>query len=297
MAELDQLIAQEKEDKARMHAIVESSSDALVCCNARGEIISWSARAEEIFGWQESEVKGLFVHKLIIPERYRNAHSKGLARFLETHEGSIANKVVEIEALNKQGDEFPVELTVSAIKIKDSYEFIAFIRDISERKDAQAEQCLLAKVFSDAHEGIVITDTQGTIVDVNPTFTSITGYSKEEVIGKNPSMFSSGKHDIAFYEDMWKSIIERGYWQGEIWNSKKNGDLYAAMMTISALKENTITSHYVCLFSDITKIKQQQQALEQMAHYDVLTKLPNRTLFADRFSQAMAYSDRPCIHC
>ena len=292
VAELEQLIEHEKEDKARMHAIVESSSDALVCCNARGEIISWSARAEEIFGWQESEVKGLFVHKLIIPERYRGAHRKGLAHFLGTHEGSIANKIIEIEALNKQGDEFPVELTVSAIKIKDSYEFTAFIRDISERKDALAEKFLLAKVFSDAHEGIVITDTQGTIIDVNPTFTSITGYSREEVIGKNPSMFSSGKHDVAFYEEMWKSIIERGYWQGEIWNSKKNGDLYAAMMTISALKENTITSHYVCLFSDITKIKQQQQALEQMAHYDVLTKLPNRTLFADRFSQAIAYSDR-----
>jgi diguanylate cyclase (GGDEF)-like protein/PAS domain S-box-containing protein len=215
-----------------------------------------------------------------------------MAHFLATKEETILNKVIEIEALNSDGDEFPIELTISAIKIKGSYEFNAFIRDISERKRTQAKQYLLAKVFSDAHEGIVITDTKGTIVDVNPTFTSITGYSREEAIGNNPNMLSSGKHDAEFYDGMWKSIIERGHWQGEIWNRKKNGELFAEMMTISALKDEKITTHYVCLFSDITKNKQQQQTLEQMAHYDVLTKLPNRTLFADRFSQAIAHSHR-----
>ncbi len=292
VSELDRLIVQEKEGKARIHAIVDSAFDALIRCNAKGEIIGWSARAEEMFGWSASDAKGKFVHKLIIPERYRNAHRKGLGHFLATKESTILNKVVEIEALHCQGHEFPIELTVSAIKIKGSYEFNAFIRDISERKQAQAEQYLLAKVFSDAHEGIVITDTKGTIVDVNPTFSAITGYSREEAIGNNPNILSSGKHDAAFYIEMWRSILDDGHWQGEIWNRKKNGELFAEMMTISALKDGDRTTHYVSLFSDITESKHQQNALEQMAHYDVLTKLPNRTLFADRFSQAMAHSHR-----
>lgn len=292
IAKLDRLIEQEKGDKARIHAIVDSAFDALVRCNSKGEIISWSVRAEEMFGWSASEAKGSLVYKLIIPDRYRAAHRKGLANFLKTKEGTILNKVIEIEALHHRGHEFPIELTISAIKIKGSYEFNAFIRDISERKQAQAEQYLLAKVFSDAHEGIVITDTKGTIVDVNPTFSVITGYSREEAIGNNPNMLSSGKHDAEFYAEMWKSIVEDGHWQGEIWNRKKNGELFAEMITISALKDGETTTHYVCLFSDITKIKEQQNALEYMAHYDALTKLPNRTLFADRFSQAVAHSNR-----
>lgn len=292
IAKLDRLVEQEKEDRARIHAIIDSAFDALIRCNTRGEIISWSVRAEEMFGWPASDAKGRFIHKLIIPERYRGAHRKGLAHFLKTREATILNKVVEIEALHFDGHEFPIELTVSAIKIKGSYEFNAFIRDISERKQAQSEQYLLAKVFSDAHEGIVITDTKGTIVDVNPTFSAITGYSREEAIGNNPNILSSGKHDAEFYAEMWKSIIDNGHWQGEIWNRKKNGELFAEMITISALKDGDHTTHYVSLFSDITKSKHQQSALEQMAHFDVLTKLPNRTLFADRFAQAIAHSNR-----
>jgi diguanylate cyclase (GGDEF)-like protein/PAS domain S-box-containing protein len=292
IAKLDRLVEQEKGDKARIHAIIDSAFDALIRCNAKGEVIGWSTRAEEMFGWSASEAKGVLVYKLIIPERYRGAHRKGLAHFLATKKGVILNSVVETEALHCQGYEFPIELTVSAIKIKGSYEFNAFVRDISERKQTQAEQYLLAKVFSDAHEGIVITDIQGTIVDVNPTFSTITGYSREEAIGKNPNMLSSGKHDAEFYAEMWKSIIENGHWQGEIWNRKKNGELFAEMITISALKDKNVTTHFVCLFSDITKMKQQQSTLEQMAHYDVLTKLPNRTLFSDRFAQAIAHSNR-----
>ena len=292
IAKLDQLIEQEKGDKARIHAIIDSAFDALVQCNAKGEIISWSMRAEEMFGWSANEVKGQLVYKVIIPKRYREAHRKGMARFLATKKSAILNSVIEIDALNRQGDEFPIELTISAIKIKGSFEFNAFIRDITERKQAQAKQYLLSKVFSDAHEGIIITDIQGVIVDVNPTFSAITGYSREEAMGNNPNMLSSGKHGKIFYTEMWMSIIEKGHWQGEIWNRKKNGELFAESMTISALKDKGVTTHYVCLFSDVTESKQQQSALEQMAHYDVLTKLPNRTLFADRFAQAIAHSDR-----
>jgi diguanylate cyclase (GGDEF)-like protein/PAS domain S-box-containing protein len=152
---------------------------------------------------------------------------------------------------------------------------------------------LFARIFSETYEGIVITDVQGIIVNVNPTFCDITGYSREEVIGKNPNILSSGKQSSEFYAAMWQSLAEHGHWQGEVWNRKKDGALYAEMLTISSLldKQGNVL-HYVGLFTDITHSKDQQQALELMAHYDVLTKLPNRALLADRFIQAVANSNR-----
>ena len=162
-----------------------------------------------------------------------------------------------------------------------------------ERREADKKLKLSARVFSEAHEGIFITYPDGSIVDVNPTFCEITGYQRDEVIGRNPRVFSSGKHTPEFYAEMWQSVIENGYWHGEVWNCKKGGELYAVMLTISSIDDEAgKISHYVCLFSDITESKEQQQKLELMAHYDVLTQLPNRALFADRFGQAVAHSKR-----
>ena len=152
---------------------------------------------------------------------------------------------------------------------------------------------LYGRVFSEAHEGITITDANNIIVDINPKFCDITGYSRDEAIGANPSILSSGKQSPEFYKNMWVALDNDGYWSGEVWNRKKNGELYAELLTISALKnENGQIKHYVGLFSDITQNKRQQEKLHLMAHYDVLTQLPNRALFVDRFSQAIAHSKR-----
>lgn len=162
-----------------------------------------------------------------------------------------------------------------------------------ERKITEEQLKLSAQVFKAAHEGIVITDEQGVIVDVNPTFCDITCFSREDVIGKKPSILSSGKHSTDFFVEMWKLLIIQGYWQGELWNRKKNGELYAELLTISAIiDESGKTQNYIGLFSDITKSKEQQKSLELMAHYDVLTGLPNRSLFVDRYKQAIAHSKR-----
>nr|WP_292439863.1 EAL domain-containing protein [Methylophaga sp.] len=170
---------------------------------------------------------------------------------------------------------------------------IVILYDISDRKKAEERLKMSGRVFNQAHEGILITDAEGDIVDINPAFSEITGYSREEVIGKNPSILRSDKHSRLFYQEMWNSLHEQGLWQGEIWNRRKNGELYAELLTISALvDEHGETVNYLGLFSDITQSKEQQQALEMMAHYDMLTQLPNRSLFADRFKQAIAHSNR-----
>ncbi len=131
------------------------------------------------------------------------------------------------------------------------------------------------------------------IIDVNPTFCNLTGYSREDVIGRNPRILKSGIHIPRFYSDMWRDIIEHGHWQGEIWKRMKSGVLYAEQLTISSLKDdNGNVVNHIGIFSDITVGKHQHEIFEMMAHYDALTKLPNRTLFADRFSQAVARSHR-----
>ncbi|MCX7240642.1 MAG: EAL domain-containing protein [Burkholderiales bacterium] len=170
---------------------------------------------------------------------------------------------------------------------------VGFCIDVTDRKQAEAKLKLAASVFDHAREGIVITDAHGTIVDVNATFTRITGYSHEDVIGQNPRILNSGRQNKAFYEAMWNAFAVQGHWSGEIWNRRKNGEVYAELLTISAVRDvHGVTQQYVGLFSDITALKEHQSQLEHIAHYDALTNLPNRLLLADRLQQAMAQAQR-----
>lgn len=167
------------------------------------------------------------------------------------------------------------------------------LTDITERKKAEAKLQLAASVFVNAGEGITITDTQGTIVDVNAAFTRITGYSREQAIGQNPRILKSGRQDSAFYEAMWTNLTEQGHWSGEIWNRHQDGAMYAELLTINSLRDaNGDVMQYVGFFSDITAIKTHQSQLEHLAHFDALTNLPNRVLLADRLQQSMAQAQR-----
>lgn len=159
--------------------------------------------------------------------------------------------------------------------------------DISERKLIEEKLHLSSRVFRDTHEGIIITNAQRQIVDVNPAFCHITGYSHDEVIGRNPSFLNSGKQTESFYKNIWKQLTQFGHWQGEVWNHKKDGESYAELLTISVLKDDNNVTFYLGIFTDITQAKRQQEQLSRVAHYDLLTNLPNRVLLADRLSQAM----------
>ncbi|MDO9268899.1 MAG: EAL domain-containing protein [Methylobacter sp.] len=166
-------------------------------------------------------------------------------------------------------------------------------RDISKRKQVEEEQRMAASVFASTQEGILITDAQRNIIDMNPAFGSITGYSRDELLGKKPSLLKSGLHDISFYENMWQAIGQQGYWRGEVWNRKKGGEIFAEWLTISAVadQQGKIT-HYIGTSSDITQLKEQERKLELMAHYDPLTGVPNRILLADRMHLAFAQTRR-----
>ncbi|MEY4140495.1 MAG: hypothetical protein RLZZ371_2677 [Pseudomonadota bacterium] len=164
-------------------------------------------------------------------------------------------------------------------------------QDVTEVKTAQLGLELAAKVFSHAFEGISITDAAGTILDVNDTFTRITGYSREEVIGQNPRLLQSGQQE--FYETMWHDLLTAGHWSGELWNRRKNNEVYPALVNISAVRDaQGITRQYVGLFSDITARKAMEDRVHQLAFFDALTALPNRRLLSDRLHQNLLNNKR-----
>ena len=208
---------------------------------------------------------------------------------------SSGKKKAHFETLlqRKNGTCYNVDVYVQLSDFKGKLVLLGVVLDITERKKAEEQLLLSSRIFTDTYEGITITDADHCIVDVNPAFSMITGYSREEVMGKNPRILSSGKQGGEFYADMWRQLNEGGHWQGEIWNRKKTGEVYAELLTISSLTNGDgDVTNYVGVFTDITSSKQQQEQLKLMAHYDVLTGLPNRALFIDRFNQAIAHSKR-----
>jgi diguanylate cyclase (GGDEF)-like protein/PAS domain S-box-containing protein len=169
----------------------------------------------------------------------------------------------------------------------------AVLHRAAERKRADAQLRQAAAVFSGTNEAVIIADPERRIVAVNAAYTRITGFSAEEVIGLNPSVQKSDRHDAEFYNSLWQTLEVRGYWEGQIWNRRKNGEIYPAWENISAVRNSRREiSHYVAVFSDIGSMKATEERLAHMAHHDALTDLPNRLLFSARLEQALAHGAR-----
>ncbi|MBV8618161.1 MAG: EAL domain-containing protein [Curvibacter sp.] len=160
--------------------------------------------------------------------------------------------------------------------------------EVELSKEREKQLNLAASVFTHAREAISITDARGQVVEINQAFTRITGYARDEVLGRNIRILQSGRQGKAFYEAMWQALTTAGHWSGEIWNRRKDGEIYAEMLTISAVRSASgEVANYVGLFTDITTMKEQQQQLEKIAHFDPLTGLPNRVLLAELMQQSM----------
>ncbi len=170
--------------------------------------------------------------------------------------------------------------------------FIGIVNDITDRKHNE-EELRIAAIAFESQEGMMVTDANSVILRVNQAFTKMTGYSAEEAVGQTPELLRSGRHDKAFYLQMRRTLREQHYWQGEIWNRRKNGKIYAEWLTISAVTApDGQTTHYVGSFSDITKNSEAEAEIHRLAYYDALTQLPNRRLLQDRLGQALAATTR-----
>lgn len=194
-----------------------------------------------------------------------------------------------VEYAGKDGTAFLCQ--VSAPRLPDG-RLLAVGRDVSRRQRTTERASLVAHVFEAAPEGIVIADNEACIVEVNTAFTQITGYSRQELIGRNPRLLRSGHHEPEFYRAMWSALLENARWQGEMWNRKKNGEVFVTHVTIKALEGAPGRRHYIGFFSDITEPRRQQERIEGLAYYDPLTGLPNRVLFADRMQRALLAAQR-----
>jgi diguanylate cyclase (GGDEF)-like protein/PAS domain S-box-containing protein len=172
------------------------------------------------------------------------------------------------------------------------------LRAALERRDSALAQSrrtlqLAERVIASSLEGIMITDAKSRIEFTNPMFTQLTGYNADEVIGKTPALFSSGRHDKAFYDQMWQALAREGVWRGEIWNRRKTGELYLESLTITAVTDdNGIITHYAALFTDITQNRHNEERIRQLAYYDALTGIPNRRLMEDRLEHAIRQTHR-----
>lgn len=204
----------------------------------------------------------------------------------------------ELRIIKKDKTTFWALLTaVEETNINKEPIFRLVINDISERKIIEEKLKLSASVFKNVGEAIMITNLDGTISDVNEAFTKITGYTKEEIIGKSVSILISIEKNKKYFTQMWKTLNSIGSWRGELWNKRKNGEIYAKMLNINTVYDyEEKPTHFVALFSDITAIKEYENSLKNIAHFDQLTKLPNRVLLADRIENKMIHARRNKQH-
>ncbi len=171
--------------------------------------------------------------------------------------------------------------------------YLAVKEDITERRRAEEQLRLASSVFRSSHDAVLITDAAGVILDVNRAFCELTGYPREEAIGRSPCFLNSGHQDEAFFQRLFETVAQQDYWQGELWNRTRAGAVSVVDMTVSAVRDaESKLTHYVGVFTDITHKKENERRLERLAYYDALTGLPNRSLFRDRLQQAMKRSAR-----
>lgn len=207
---------------------------------------------------------------------------------------TAANEIaMELKSLAQGAADFiykPINLDVARLRIRNILDRESLRKQIAMR---EREQRLAASVFKYSHEGIVITDADNNILDVNHSFTRITGYELNDVLGKNPRILKSGQQSYLFYEQLWGNLLQNNYWEGEFWNRHKDGHFFAVHTSIAVIRHTSgEIDHFVAIFSDITLKKNQEETLQKIAYFDELTGMPNRTLLADRLNQAIAHCQR-----
>ncbi|HKY02982.1 MAG TPA: EAL domain-containing protein [Burkholderiales bacterium] len=204
-------------------------------------------------------------------------------------------KVVEEEIAHADGAIQTIETIKSCVRDAEGAVIgtVGTARDITERRHAEADSRLAAKAFESIAEGIMVTDANKRVISVNKAFSTITGYAPEEVLGLSPKLLQSGRHDAAFYAEMWKYIDENGFWHGEIWDRRKNGEIFPELLSISAVVDQAgKVSNYVGVFTDISSLKRYEEKLHYQAQHDALTGLPNRFQFQERFSEMLSRANR-----
>jgi diguanylate cyclase (GGDEF)-like protein/PAS domain S-box-containing protein len=265
-------------------------SQGVLISDSQGLVNYMNRACEDISGYTADEVAGRSASLMQGPgtdPQTRLALRTAMAE-ARPFRGDILN-------YRKDGTPFWNELSVTPVFDAPGVpaQFVGVMHDVTERRQANAQLLLAAKLFEQSSEGFIVTDDQCRIVKVNQAFTTISGYSEADALGQNPRLLSSGRHDPAFYQAMWSEMTSRGHWQGEVWNRRKDGSVYPQWLSMSRVAgADGQTSHYIAAFSDITQRKEAEDSIRRLAHFDPLTGLPNRALLSDRATHALQMSRR-----
>jgi diguanylate cyclase (GGDEF)-like protein/PAS domain S-box-containing protein len=272
---------------------LEGSGDGVWDWDIVESKVKYSKRWKEIIGFAEDELSDSF------EEFEKRLHPEDRERVLvEVQEYILENTPtykIEFRLQCKDGGYKWISangIVASRDENNAAQRMVGTHSDISGWKKIENNLSIAATVF-ESQEGMLVTDADNMILRVNHAFANITGYNAEDIIGKNPRILTADRQDATFYSSMWKAIAEKGSWAGEIWNQRKNGEIYPGYLTITAVKDiNGIISNYVSTLTDITKRKQADEEIQHLAFYDSLTGLPNRRLLIDRLNQSLTSSMR-----
>ncbi len=291
---LSEKITKEAKKSARkdemLATVVEQSADAIVTTDTEGNVSSWNEAATAIFGYPQEDITGKPL-AILFPQ---TPDKPGQFCHILGDQGNNSTKGY-CEGLTRDGQQITVSFSKSILTDKKNQHIgeILILRDVTDQQKSELTLRLFASVFEYAGEGIVITDSDNKIISVNRAYTNITGYQSDDVLGQDPGVFASGKQDREFYADMWDKLNATGFWQGEIWNKRKDGEIYPQLLNISIVKnDHDEVVNYIGIFTDIKSQKEQEKQIRYLADHDVLTGLPNRGLLTDRLHQAILNANR-----
>ncbi len=274
---------------AQYRAVVETTADGYWMVGKDGRILDVNDAYTRLSGYGRDEILAMRVSDFDAQERPEET----MARIQRILNG--ATELFETLHRRKDGSAWPVEISAAALTVGDGRIF-AFIRDITRRREADENLRIAAAAF-ESQEGMMVTDTAGAILRVNRTFTAITGYSNDEVVGRTPAVLQSGHHNAAFYRNLWAVLLSEGQWQGEIWNRRKDGGIFPEWLSISAVMDtHGRATHYVGAFFDVTERKNAEDRIRRVAFYDPLTNLANRRLLTERLERSLASARRSNRH-
>jgi diguanylate cyclase (GGDEF)-like protein/PAS domain S-box-containing protein len=278
---------QNEENLRIFRALVDHTQDAIeVADPATGRFLDVNASGCQELGYTREELLKLSifdVDRTLHPKMLIGAADKLRSGELQTWEG---------EHVRKDGTTYPVEVSLKYVQLSRAY-IVAVVRNIAERRKVEEDLKLAALVYENSHEAMMVMDVDTNIIDVNPTFTTITGYDKAEVVGKKPGILRSGRQTPEFYDAMWEAARTSGHWSGEIWNMRKGGQVYPEWLELNAVRDGDGKMYrYVAQSSDISDKKSAEHQIWRQANYDKLTGLPNRSMFHDRLEQEIKRGHR-----